>query len=81
MFDRDIRVLYDIEDLERGAIHTTDRSGAQTDFPIMTVSIAIVSNQDRAFTSYQQVGEIAAELKKYAKSLDGSVWVKDQRRT
>jgi diguanylate cyclase (GGDEF)-like protein len=81
MFDRDIRVLYDIEDLERGCIATTDRSGARVEFPIMTVSIAIVSNQDREFTSYQQVGEVAAELKKYAKSIPGSIWVKDQRRT
>ncbi|HXF35085.1 MAG TPA: response regulator [Candidatus Acidoferrales bacterium] len=80
MFDRDIRVLYDFDDLERGAIETTDRSGARAEFPIMSVSVAIVSNQDRAFTSYQQVGEIAAELKKHAKSIEGSVWVKDQRR-
>jgi hypothetical protein len=47
----------------------------------MTVSIAIVSNQDRRFESYQQVGEVAAELKKYAKSIERSVWVKDQRKT
>lgn len=80
MFDRDIRVLYDIEDLERGFIETTDRSGARAEFPLMTVSIAIVSNQDRDFTSYQQVGEVAAELKKYAKTIERSVWVKDQRK-
>ena len=47
----------------------------------MTVSIAIVSNDERKIESYQQIGEIAAELKKYAKSIDRSVWVKDQRRT
>ncbi len=81
MFDRDIRILYDIEDLERGYIETTDRSGARAEFPLMTVSIAIVSNQDRRFESYQQVGEVAAELKKYAKSIERSVWVKDQRKT
>jgi len=81
MFDRDIRVLYDIEDLERGYIATTDRAGASAEFPIMTVSIAIVSNEDRTFTSYQQVSEVAAELKKYAKSIERSVWVKDQRRS
>jgi diguanylate cyclase (GGDEF)-like protein len=81
MFDRDIRALYALEDLERGCIETTDRTGTQREFPLMTVSIAIVSNEERAFTSYQQVGEVAAELKKYAKSIEGSVWVKDHRRT
>lgn len=81
MFDRDIKALYDLEDLERGCIETTDRTGAQREFPLMTVSIAIVSNEDRAFSSYQEVGEVAAELKKYAKSIDRSVWVKDHRRT
>jgi diguanylate cyclase (GGDEF)-like protein len=80
MFDRDIRALYDVEDLGRGAIETTDRMGARQEFPIMTVSIAIVSNEERAFSSYQHVGEVAAELKKYAKGIKGSVWVKDHRR-
>jgi diguanylate cyclase (GGDEF)-like protein len=79
MFDRDIRSLYDVEDLERGAIATTDRLGAQQEFPIMTVSIALVSNEDRTFSSYQQIAQVAAELKKYAKARPGSVWVKDHR--
>ncbi len=81
MFDRDIRVLYDVEDLERGMIETSDRTGARVEYPIMTVSIAIVSNQDRTFETYQQVGEVAAELKKYAKAVERSIWVKDQRRS
>lgn len=78
-FDRDIRALYDIEDLRTNCITTTDRSGATREFPIMTVSIAIVSNDERRIETYQQIGEIAAELKKYAKSVDRSIWVKDQR--
>ena len=45
----------------------------------MTLSIAIVSNEDHKITNYAQIGETAAELKRYAKSVAGSVYIKDKR--
>ena len=45
-FDRNIRVLYSPKDLRQGYIETRDRRGALNRFPIMTLSIAIVSNED-----------------------------------
>ncbi len=80
-FDREIRPLYKDQDLRQGYIETRDRRGALNRFPIMTLSIAIISNEERAFESYAQIGEAAAELKRYAKSIGGSVFVKDKRRT
>lgn len=78
-FDRDIRALYTRDDLASGYIETRDRRGAVNRFPIMSLSIAIVSNDTRKLEDYAQVGEIAAELKGHAKSLAGSVYVKDKR--
>lgn len=49
-------------------------------FPIMTVSIAVVTNQHRKLINTIQVGELAAELKDYAKSIPGSLYVVDKRR-
>ena len=80
-FDRDIRSLYSAKDLRAGYIETRDRRGTLNRFPIMTISIAIVANDNRQVTNYAQVGEAAAELKRYAKSISGSVYVKDKRRS
>ena len=79
-FDRDIRNLYSAKDLRSGYIETRDRRGALNRFPIMTVSMAIVQNDRGQLSNYAQVGEAAAELKRYAKSIAGSVYVKDKRR-
>ncbi|MEO6835209.1 MAG: response regulator [Candidatus Tumulicola sp.] len=79
-FDRGIRGLYSPRDLLQGYVETRDRRGVLNRFPVMSLSIAIVSNQTRQLANYAQVGEIAAELKRYAKSVAGSVYVKDKRR-
>jgi diguanylate cyclase (GGDEF)-like protein len=80
-FDREIRSLYSPKDLRAGFIETRDRRGALNRFPIMTLSMAVVNNDHGQLTNYAQVGEAAAELKRYAKSIAGSVYVKDKRRT
>jgi len=79
MFDRDIRKLYTAQDLRQGFIETRDRRGTLNRFPIMSLSIAIISNDQRPLENYAQIGEAAAELKRYAKSIGGSVYVKDKR--
>ena len=79
-FDRDIRRLYNGNDLRQGYIETRDRRGTLNRYPIMSLSIAIVSNDKRKLENYAQIGEAAAELKRYAKSIGGSVYVKDKRR-
>jgi len=79
-FDRNIRALYSPKDLRQGYIETRDRRGSLNRFPIMSLSIAIVSNDTHALENYAQIGETAAELKRFAKSIAGSVYVKDKRR-
>jgi diguanylate cyclase (GGDEF)-like protein len=81
-FDSSIRSLYSQEDLDRGYIETVDRRGRLNRFPIMSISIAIVnSNEKHRLTNYAQIGETAADLKNVAKSVSGSLYVKDKRRT
>jgi diguanylate cyclase (GGDEF)-like protein len=81
VFDADIRRLYSPKDLRQGYIETRDRRGTLNRSPIMSLSIAIVSNEHRPFDNYNQIGEAAAELKRYAKSVSGSVFVKEKRRS
>ncbi|MCX7793513.1 MAG: diguanylate cyclase [Thermodesulfovibrionales bacterium] len=79
-FDRVIVDFYDPEDRKLGYIIGKTRQGVEMKFPIMTVSIAVVTNQQRELTDPVQVGEIAAELKEYAKTIKGSLYVVDKRR-
>ncbi len=78
-FDRIIPHYYDPRDREQGEIETQDRKGRRTTFPVMSISIAVVTNETRPFHHAGEVADVAAQLKKYAKSLPGSVWVKDKR--
>ena len=78
-FDKKILTLYSNEDRENGYIATKNRQGQEMNFPIISISIAIVTNERRDLTSHLQVAEIAAELKKKAKALPGSVYVRDKR--
>jgi hypothetical protein len=45
----------------------------------MTLAIAVVTNQRLRLQNHVQVGEIAAELKNYAKSFSYSIFVVDRR--
>ena len=47
--------------------------------PLMTLSIGVVTNQHRRFTHTAQVSELATEMKSYAKTQAGSVFVVDRR--
>lgn len=78
-FDKKILTIYSKEDREAGYITTTNRQGHVIRFPIMSISIAVVTNERRELVSHIQVAEIAAELKKKAKATSGSVYVRDRR--
>ncbi len=79
-FDREIRSLYNQEDLTQGFIIAHARDNSVKNFPIMTISLAGVTNEHREITSYGKVTNIAAEIKKKAKAIDESTFVIDRRR-
>lgn len=80
-FDRRIPDFYDQRDRELGHIRGKTRQGVEMDFPIMTISIAVVTNERRRLSTPLEASEIAAELKDYAKTIPKSVFVIDKRRT
>jgi GGDEF domain-containing protein/CHASE3 domain sensor protein len=79
-FDEAIPDFYDGEDRKRGYIISKDRRDVEQTFPLMTLSIAVVTNQRRQINTPMQVAEIAAQLKQYAKTFPRSIYVVDQRR-
>lgn len=79
-FDRASPSFYNEEDRKAGFIIGKDRSGNEVKTGFVSVSIGIVSNAAQRITHIAQIGEIGAELKKFAKSVDKSVFVRDQRK-
>jgi diguanylate cyclase (GGDEF)-like protein len=80
-FDQMVPEYYDVADRQRGCILGKTRQGIEMEFPIMTISIAIVTNEHRQLVNPLEASEIAAELKDYAKTIPKSVFVVDKRRS
>jgi len=80
-FDKMVPQLYDEEDRQRGYIVGKDRRGNIVQTPLMTISIAVVTNEKRKITHIAEIAQIGAELKEYVKSLEGSNYVKERRQT
>ncbi len=80
-FDARMPDFYTEDDRKNGFIIGKNRQGQEMRFQLMTVSIAIVTNQQRSFSNPLEASEIAAELKDYAKAIPSSLYVVDKRRT
>ena len=80
VFDNLIPLQYNTQDRRAGYFFGKDRRGQLHRVPLMTLSIGIVTNEHRVFTHPAQVSELATEMKSYAKTLPGSVFVVDRRR-
>ena len=80
-FDGRIPDFYDEGDRKKGFIFGKTRYGEAMRFPLMTISIAIVTNEQHKLSNPIETSELAAELKDYAKTIARSVYVVDKRRT
>jgi GGDEF domain-containing protein len=80
VFDELIPLQYNEQDRRAGYFFGKDRRGQLHRVPLMTLSIGVVTNQHHRFTHPAQVSELATEMKSYAKTLPGSVFVVDRRR-
>jgi len=78
-FDKEIPKFYSPKDRTKGYITGKDRQGKINKFPIMSISIGVVTNTKRRFGHKGQLAAVGAEIKKYAKSLKGSNYVIDRR--
>ncbi|MEI7998704.1 MAG: response regulator [Candidatus Omnitrophota bacterium] len=79
-FDKTSPHFYSEEDRKSGFIMGRDRQGQEIKTGFVSISIGIVSNVCQKITHVAQIGEIGAELKKFAKSIDKSAFVRDQRK-
>ncbi|MBN2119482.1 MAG: response regulator [Candidatus Omnitrophica bacterium] len=78
-FDEKAPLFYTEEDRKRGFILSKDRLGREEKFSVVSISIGIVTNTERDFKHIGEVSSVGAELKKYAKTFEKSIYIEEKR--
>jgi len=78
-FDRLIASFYSKKDREKKTFEGYDRNGEKKWFPLISISLAVVGSLDGPRKNFDNFSRQASQLKRYAKSLKGSVYVKERR--
>ncbi len=78
-FGLGILKYYTEEDIEHGWIKVQNRRGKMEKYPLMTITVAMISNKYKKYTSTLEIGEDGAAIKKKAKTLEGSNFLEDRR--
>ena len=77
-FDQSSLKFYSQEDRQKRFFSGMDRSGMKRDFPLITITIAIVTDNGSRFNNPLEMAALAAKLKEYAKTLPGSNYVRNE---
>jgi len=79
-FDALIPYRYETEDRERGYITTKSRRGELEMFPLLTISIAVVVNNNGKFEHVGELSKMLADLKTVTKRKSGSNYMIERRK-
>ncbi|HEY5132770.1 MAG TPA: hypothetical protein VII85_03695, partial [Candidatus Krumholzibacteriaceae bacterium] len=80
-FDKGSLILLREDDVRRGFMEVHSRLGEVKRMPLMSLTIALVVDDEGKLKHYAQVNDIASELKRYGKGMSGSVVVRERRKT
>lgn len=78
-FDRIMLTYYPPEVREQGFIEVKNRKGVLEKFPLLSLSVAEVSNEYIPITSPSEAANRLTEVKKFLKTQAGSSYLKDRR--
>lgn len=81
VFDEKVLEFYSDEDIKNGGIRIANRRGKIEKFPIMTITVAMISNRYRKYKTTLEIGEDGASVKKKAKTMEGSTFLENRRKT
>lgn len=73
-FDEQIQYFYSKEHLEQKTIYSENRDGEMEAIPLVTISIAVVRNDSKPFSSVEELVMEATRLEKVCKSQSGSCY-------
>ena len=80
VFDCFIPYRYHEDDRQRGHIIVENRRGEIENFPILTISIAVMINSNGKFTHVGELSKMLADLKKGVKMKEGSNYMIERRK-
>jgi len=78
-FDKQIILYYTEEDRQKGGFAWRDKEGTIKKFPLMSLSVAVSTNEKRQIIHPLQISQIFSELLVYLKKRPGSKYFKDRR--
>ena len=79
-FDRQVEKFYNKRDVLQGFVEIENRKGVLEQFPITTISVAVVEVEPGMFKSTLEIGEVGAQVKHRAKTILGSTYVINRRK-
>jgi diguanylate cyclase (GGDEF)-like protein len=74
-FDQLLPTFYSQEHLEQKFVFSEDRSGIERKIPLLSLSISVVTNQERTFFQKDEIVSQATEIKRICKSTPGSCYL------
>ena len=78
-FDHGIEDLHDPDDFRRGYLEVKNRTGDIEQFPLITLTVALVTDDSGRFEHPAQLSDTVSELKAHGKTMVNSVVVRDRR--
>ncbi|MBQ7411011.1 MAG: diguanylate cyclase [Clostridia bacterium] len=79
-FDKFAVDYYNEIDVERGYVEVANRRGIIEQFPLTTISIAVLEVDSKIYKTTLEIGEVAGQIKHRAKTVPGSTYVINKRR-
>ncbi len=79
-FDKYAVDFYNEVDVERGYVEVANRRGIIEQFPLTTISIAVLEVDSKIYKTTLEIGEVAGQIKHQAKSVLGSTYIINRRR-
>lgn len=79
-FDMEVENFYTRRDVLQGFVEIENRRGVMEQFPITTISVAVVEVDPEVFKSTLEIGEVGAQVKHRAKTIMGSTYVINKRK-
>lgn len=78
-FTKNLSVFHTKEECASGYYTSKNRQGKIKQFPLLSLSIGVVSTEIHQVESTAEISSLATDLKKQAKAIEGSVVIKDRR--
>ena len=79
-FDKQVKRFFNDEDIERGYIEIANRRGIIEQFPLTSISIAVVVAEKDRFANVLEIGDVAAQVKHKVKNIIGSSYIINKRK-